>query len=109
MKRPAILIAFTIRSFAYPGCVLNPWKVSLTASAAVDRVRALGAEPRDVEMRCSPADFLVRCEPDPHGSVPNLGVRHQIGRGRHDLGDAGLVVGAEQRRARGRDDVVADL
>ena len=36
-------------------------------------------------------------------------MRHQVlGRG-HDLGDAGLVVGAEQRRARGGDDVVADL
>ena len=43
--------------------------------------------------------------------VPCLmcGIAHQeLGR-IHDLGDAGLVVGAEQRGAVGRDDVVADL
>ena len=36
-------------------------------------------------------------------------MRDEIGRGGHDFGDAGLVVGAEQRRARRGDDVVADL
>ena len=36
-------------------------------------------------------------------------MRDQIGRRRDDFRDAGLVVGAEQRRARRGDDVVADL
>ena len=38
----------------------------------------------------------------------DLGMREQVLGRRHDLGHAALVVGAEQRRARGRDDVVAD-
>ena len=39
----------------------------------------------------------------------DLRVRDQVLGRRHDFGDAGLVVGAEQRRARRGDDVVADL
>jgi hypothetical protein len=37
------------------------------------------------------------------------GLADQRGGGGHDLGDAGLVVGAEQRGAVGGDDVMADL
>ena len=33
MNAAAILIALTMRPFAYPGCVLNPWKVTVIASA----------------------------------------------------------------------------
>jgi hypothetical protein len=54
-------------------------------------------------------DFLVGGEQDLQGAVADLRVagqdRHRI----HDLGDAGLVVGAEQSGAVGGDDVVADL
>ena len=38
----------------------------------------------------------------------HLGVRDELGDRGHDLGDAGLVVGAEQRRPVGGDDVVPD-
>src|SRR5260370_6624264 len=48
-------------------------------------------------------------EPDPDRSVRDLGMLRQVFDRRHDLGDAGLVVGAEQRGARGGDDVVAHL
>ena len=33
MKSAATLMALIIRPFAYPGCVLKPWKVSVMASA----------------------------------------------------------------------------
>ncbi|MEZ5285898.1 MAG: hypothetical protein R2712_14045 [Vicinamibacterales bacterium] len=38
----------------------------------------------------------------------NLRMRQQVLGGRHDLGDTTLVVGAEQRRPRRGDDVVAE-
>jgi hypothetical protein len=41
--------------------------------------------------------------------VPDIRIVDQELRCRHDLGEPGLVVGTEQRRAVGRDDVVADL
>jgi hypothetical protein len=33
MKSAATLMALTILPLAYPGCVLNPWKVTVIASA----------------------------------------------------------------------------
>ena len=52
-------------------------------------------------------DLLVGREADARGCVRDLGVRFQVGDRGHDLGDARLVVGAEERRAVGGDDVVA--
>ena len=83
--------------------------LELAAAAAVHRVGASRAEARDVEMLRAAADFFVRREADPDRPVRNLGMRHQVLGRRHDFGDAGLVVGAEQRRPRRGDDVVADL
>ena len=100
---------------------MKPWKVTrhrvgrealeleLAARAAVQRVGAARAEPRDVEVFGAAADLFVGREADADRAVRDVGVRHQV-RGRlDDLGDAGLVVRAEQRRAGGGDDVVADL
>ena len=43
------------------------------------------------------------------GPCGTSGRRDEVGGGGHDLGDAGLVVGAEERRAVGRDHLVADV
>ena len=75
--------------------------------AAVHRVGVAGAETCHVEVFGAFADFLVRRERDADGPVRDLRVRHQKRGRRHDLGDAALVVGAEERRARGGHDVVA--
>ena len=53
------------------------------------------------------ADLLVDRERDPHRRA-RLGRVTEVRDGGHDLRHAGLVVGAEQRRAVARDDVVAD-
>ena len=55
------------------------------------------------------ADLLVGRERDADRAVRDLGMRDEVRGRRDDLRDAGLVVGAEQRRARRGDDVVADL
>ncbi|MGY4453538.1 hypothetical protein ACVWZR_008198 [Bradyrhizobium sp. i1.3.1] len=60
-------------------------------------------------MSTPPADLLVRREQDLDGAVLHIGVVDEEMRGIHDLGDAGLVVGAQERGAVGGDDVVADL
>jgi hypothetical protein len=54
-------------------------------------------------------DLFVGREADAQLAVRDLRVRQQMPRHRHDDGDAGLVVGAEQRRPAGGHDVVADL
>ena len=59
-------------------------------------------------MQRAAADLFVRRECNPDAAVRNLRVGEQILDRRHDLGDAGLVVSAEQRRAGRGDDVVAD-
>ncbi len=55
------------------------------------------------------ADLLVRVEADPDPPVRELRVLLQVGDGGDDLGDARLVVGAEQRGAVGGDELVADV
>ena len=54
-------------------------------------------------------DLLVDREADADRSMLELRIPLEVRDGGHDLRDAGLVVGAEQRRTVGRDDVVADL
>ena len=77
--------------------------------AAVEGIGGIDREvARQVGMHAAP-DLLVGREGEADRAVRDLGVREQVaGDGHHD-GDAGLVVGAEQRRAAGGDDVVADL
>ena len=55
------------------------------------------------------SDLLVVREADPDGAVCDLRVAHEVrGRG-HDLGDPALVVGAEERRAVARHELVPDV
>ncbi len=81
----------------------------MAGALAVHRVGEIGAELFQVDLVDAAADLLVRREQDFDRAVLDLGMVEQELRGVHDLGDAGLVVGAEQRGAVGRDDVVADL
>ncbi len=76
---------------------------------AVDGIAELGAELLQVDLVGAAADFFVGGEQDADGAVPDVGIVHQELRCRHDLGNAGLVVGTQERRAIGGDDVVADL
>ena len=76
---------------------------------AVHRVGEIGAELFQVDLVDAAADLLVGREQDLDRAVLDLRIVDQELRRIHDLGEAGLVVGAEQRGAVGGDDVVADL
>jgi hypothetical protein len=80
--------------------------LQLAEVRAVERVGADGAEALDVEQRRALADLLVGREAHAQRGAREFRVRGQMGDGGHDLGHAGLVVGAEQRVAAGGDDVV---
>jgi len=77
------------------------------ACAPVHRVGVSGAECLDVEVQGATADLLVRREGDLDWPVRDCAVGHQAFGGGHDFRDTSLVVGAEQRRARGGDDIVS--
>ena len=83
--------------------------VQLARGRAVERVRRLGPEALDVEVVGARAELLVGVEADAQRPVRKLGMRDQVRDRRHDLGDARLVVGAEQRRAVARDQIVPDV
>ena len=83
--------------------------VQLAGGRAVERVRRLGPEALEVEVVGARAELLVGVEADAQRPVRQLGMRDQVRDRRHDLGDARLVVGAEQRRAVARDQVVPDV
>ena len=55
------------------------------------------------------ADLLVRREADANAAVRSVGIVEKLRGKGHDDGDACLVIGAEERRAAGSDDVVANL
>ena len=90
-------MALTMRPFAYPGCALNPLKTMVIASAekfsisisprfgAVERIGEPRAESVHVEMLRAAADFFVRREADFDRTVRNVGMRHQMFGGGHDL------------------------
>ena len=83
--------------------------LELADGRAVERVGAARAEGLDVEERGAEADLLVGREGDPQVRPRQLRVGGEVGDRGHDLGDPGLVVGAEQGVAAGGDDVLADL
>ena len=83
--------------------------LDLAQLGAVERVGVAGAEALDVEVVSSARDLLVDREADADRRVLELGMPFQIGDRGHDLRHTGLVVGAEQRRPVGGDDVVTDL
>ncbi|MND60955.1 hypothetical protein D3C80_521980 [compost metagenome] len=76
---------------------------------AVQRITEIGAELLQVYLGDAAGDFLVGREEDADRAMLDVGIGEQIFGSGHDLGKAGLVVGAQQRRAVGGDDVVADL
>ena len=77
--------------------------------AAVHRVRVVRAEAGDVELHDAAADLLVGGEPDLDGPMLEFGMGHDVLHRVHDLRHAGLVVGAEERRAVGRDERLAHI
>ncbi len=83
--------------------------LQVAGALAVDGVGEIRRELFQVDLVDAAADFLVRREQDLDGAVLDLRMLDQETRRIHDLGDAGLVVGAQQRGAVGGDDVVADL
>ena len=81
--------------------------LQLALHAAVHGVGEVGAERRDVEVIDAATHLLVGREADADLAVFDLGMRHEVFRGAHDLRHARLVVGPEQRRAVGVDQRVA--
>ncbi len=76
---------------------------------AVHRIGEVGTEFLQVDLVDAAPDFLIGREQDLDRPVPDIRiVDEDLGRG-HDLSQSRLVVGAEQCRSIGRDDVVADL
>ena len=84
------------------------FKFDLTERAAVHGVAVVTAELLHVEPVHAVADLLVGREDDAHFAVFDVFLNHRLDRG-HDLGDAGLVVRAEQRRAVGDDELFAHM
>ena len=80
--------------------------LELAEPGSVERVRDVRAERLEVEVLGPPPHLLVDGESDADRSVPTLRMPDEVGDGGHDLGDPGLVVGAEERRAVARHDVV---
>ena len=83
--------------------------LDMARAFAVHGVGELGAELFQVRLVDAAADLFIRREQDFDRAVLDLGVVDQKLRGIHDLGEARLVVGAQQSGAVGRDDVVTDL
>ena len=116
----ASLTAFTSLPFALPGCTERPWivtridfaeNVSVSSSPTPEpsSVYATSAPNEARSKSSAPAPhLLVHGEGDPDRRARALGMPEQVRDRGHDLGDAGLVVGAEERRAVARHDVVAD-
>ena len=83
--------------------------LDISGGFAVHRIGEVGAELFQVDLVDAAADLFVRREQDLDGAVLDLRMVDQELRRIHDLGEAGLVVGAQQRGAVGGDDVIADL
>ena len=77
--------------------------------AAIQRVRPIRLQQPEVDVANARADLLVGRKADPDFAVLDLGMAQQVVGHRHDDRHARLVVGAQDRAAGGRDDVVADL
>jgi hypothetical protein len=83
--------------------------LDLARGAAVERVRDLRPERLEVDVVDAVTDLLVRGEHDAHRAARDLGVADEVPDGGHDLGDAGLVVRAEQRGAVAGDELVTGV
>ena len=80
----------------------------LAELATVNRVSDLCAEAFHVKLLDTRADFFVRRKSDRDRAAFDLRILFERVDHRHDFGDARFVVGTEQRRAVGGDDVVAN-
>ena len=88
-------------------CGVEALVLHAAQDVAVDGVAVRGAEGLDVEQAAAVADFLVGGEAHRDARVADRGVLDGAGQVAHDLGHAGLVVGAEQGGAVGAHDVAA--
>ena len=77
--------------------------------ASVDCVGLFGAKNLRVEILCPPSDFLVGGERSADRAVRQFRMRGVVGEEVHDLGDPGLVIGAQECRAVRDDQVLADV
>ena len=83
--------------------------VQLAGRVSVDGVGELRTELLDVEVFRAGADLLVGREADSDVAVEQFRIVDERLDGRHDDGNAGLVVRAEERGAVARDDCLADV
>ena len=90
-----------------PGSSIEILILELTEGSAVYRIGDIRAEIRNIETVCTPTDFLIRCKANADFSMLYLRVRQKMFRHGHNLCDARLIVGAEQRRAIRHDEVLA--
>ncbi len=116
----ASLTAFTSFPFARPGCTECPWMVTRTdfaenvstsswpRSEPSSVYAAIGAEAVDVEVLGAATHLLVDRERDADRHARPLRMTSEIRDRGHDLGDPRLVVGAQERRAVARHEVVTD-
>ena len=81
--------------------------LQLADVAAIHRVAPLTAKAVDVEVVGSHTDFLIGIEGNADLAVLHLRMGLQPYHGFDDLGNAGFVVGAQQRRTVGNDEVLA--
>ena len=117
----ASLIAFTSSPFASPGWIDRPrMRIRTCAPENVSSWISPTVEPSIVYAATAPKVSTGKwMTPRPtsssglnatlSGPCGTSGWASEIRGGGHDLGDAGLVVGAEERRAVGGDDLVADV
>ena len=84
-------------------------RLHLAGRRAVDGVGGDGAELLDRKVDDAAADLLVGVEHDLDRAVRDVGIRGEIADRGEDLGDAGLVVGAEEARPVGDDELVAGV
>ena len=81
-----------------PGSGIEILILELTERSTIDGIGDVRAEIRNIETVCTPTDFLIRCKANADFSMLYLRVRQKMFRHGHNLCDARLVVGAEQRR-----------
>ena len=81
-----------------PGSSIEILILELTEGSAVYRVGDIRAEIRNIETVCTSTDFLIRCKANADFSMLYLWMRQKMFCHGHNLCDARLIVGAEQRR-----------
>ena len=84
-------------------------ELQFTDVAAIHGVGPVAAKALDVEMMGTHAYFLVGVEGYAYLAMTYLLMLLQIDHGLHDFGNARLVVGTQECRAIGDDEVLADV